>query len=157
WVTGDLYIPKGKLIHYIHAGYSSIYEKKIVLTFANGKVIDQKRDKYSNSHHSVYTKNTDSLHRSIYSHVNWKIIPHLGKEKKTIVVTIESGDNPKPEHIHVVNGKNDLFDQEALRVIKMLPDWDVNYKHGKVYHEVFSVPIVFDEANREKYMKHPKP
>lgn len=42
WFTGDLKIPKGKMISYVHMGYMSTYEKEIILEIENGVVLDSK-------------------------------------------------------------------------------------------------------------------
>lgn len=47
WLTGNILIPKGKLINYVHMGYDSFYETELVLTFKNGILTGQK--KYDNS------------------------------------------------------------------------------------------------------------
>ena len=39
WYSGNLRIPQGEMLHYVHMGYSSIYEKEIILTVKNGIVI----------------------------------------------------------------------------------------------------------------------
>ena len=36
WYNGKVIIPKGELVHYIHMGYGSIYEKEKHLKFKNG-------------------------------------------------------------------------------------------------------------------------
>ena len=38
WFTGDLHIPQGKMIGYIHAGFGSVYEQEIILTVVDGLV-----------------------------------------------------------------------------------------------------------------------
>lgn len=40
WVTGELRIPKGKMLDYIHIGFDSVYEDEIVLTVEQGVVIN---------------------------------------------------------------------------------------------------------------------
>lgn len=40
WFNGDLTIPKGKMIEYVHMGYMSRYEKELVLTIEKGKLTD---------------------------------------------------------------------------------------------------------------------
>jgi len=42
WFTGDLKIPKGKMISYVHMGYMSTYEKEIILEIENGVVFDSR-------------------------------------------------------------------------------------------------------------------
>lgn len=39
WFTGDLKIPKGKQIEYVHMGYMSTYEKELNLSIENGVLV----------------------------------------------------------------------------------------------------------------------
>lgn len=39
WFTGKLRIPQGELIEYIHMGYESVYERDLILTIKNGRLI----------------------------------------------------------------------------------------------------------------------
>lgn len=43
WYTGELRIPKGKRLHYVHMGYASVYEEEIVLEMEKGKLIGRKK------------------------------------------------------------------------------------------------------------------
>ncbi len=38
WFTGELHIPKGKLLNYIHMGFDSVYEEEMLLTLESGVV-----------------------------------------------------------------------------------------------------------------------
>jgi hypothetical protein len=40
WFTGDLYIPQGRMLDYIHMGFDSVYEQEIILTLEQGIVIN---------------------------------------------------------------------------------------------------------------------
>jgi len=39
WFTGDLHIPKGGMLDYVHTGFESVYEQEIILTLEHGVVI----------------------------------------------------------------------------------------------------------------------
>jgi hypothetical protein len=39
WFTGELRIPKGRMLEYVHAGFNSIYEQEMLLTLERGVVI----------------------------------------------------------------------------------------------------------------------
>ena len=41
WFSGEIRIPYGELLEYIHMGYDSIYEKELFLTIKDGVVVDQ--------------------------------------------------------------------------------------------------------------------
>ena len=38
WFTGQLQVPQGKLLQYIHGGYASVYEQNLIITVEAGKV-----------------------------------------------------------------------------------------------------------------------
>ena len=39
WYSGDMRIPQGKLLNYIHAGYASVYERDLILNIERGVVV----------------------------------------------------------------------------------------------------------------------
>jgi len=42
WFTGELRCPRGKMLGYSHAGYSSIYESDLFLRFEKGICVEQR-------------------------------------------------------------------------------------------------------------------
>lgn len=43
WFTGDLRIPRGELLEYVHLGYQSTYEEEEIIRIDNGKVVGSMR------------------------------------------------------------------------------------------------------------------
>lgn len=41
WFSGEIRVPQGKRLEYVHAGYASIYEKDLMLTFNEGMLINE--------------------------------------------------------------------------------------------------------------------
>lgn len=41
WYTGTLCIPLGKMLHYVHLGFLSVYEKDLFLEIENGILVSQ--------------------------------------------------------------------------------------------------------------------
>lgn len=41
WFTGEIRIPSGKLVQYVHMGYESVYQNDIFIEFLNGKVLSK--------------------------------------------------------------------------------------------------------------------
>jgi hypothetical protein len=39
WFTGKLHVPQGEMLFYIHMGYESLYERTLVLTVEQGRVV----------------------------------------------------------------------------------------------------------------------
>ena len=152
WMTGNIVIPKGKLIHYIHSGYDSFFETELVLTFKNGMLIEQKKYDNSKSYKSIFSENHDSLQNFIYKNIDWNKVPELKGEKIRVIITIQSGETRMPDSILIVRkSENDLLNQEALRVVNLIPEWDVYYRLGEVYRMRWTFPISFDEQKRIKY------
>jgi len=152
WINGEILIPKGEVIHYIHDGYESFYETELVLTFKKGILIEQKEYDNSKSYKSVFSENEDSLQNFIYSNIDWNKIPDLNDGKERVFISIQSGETMKPDSIRILRGvESELFNQEALRVAKLIPEWNVYYRHGEVYRMTWTFPIIFDEQRRKKY------
>lgn len=38
WFSGELRIPDGKMLQYVHMGYGSVYEREILLTLQSGRI-----------------------------------------------------------------------------------------------------------------------
>lgn len=154
WFTGKTLAPKGKQIHYVHSGYESFYEKELVLTFAEGLLTGQIEYDNSKSYKSVFTENQDSLQKFIYTNINWSQIPNLEDESIKVFISIQSSETLKPDSIQIIRGsENELINEEAIRVIELLPEWDVYYRQGKVYRMKWTIPIVFNEEKRKKYAR----
>ncbi len=49
WYTGEIRIPKGELLRYVHMGFASIYEKETRIHIRQGKVIQE--EEIDNSNH----------------------------------------------------------------------------------------------------------
>lgn len=41
WFSGEIRIPKGEILDYVHMGYASLYERDILLVIKNGTIINQ--------------------------------------------------------------------------------------------------------------------
>ncbi len=154
WFIGKTLAPKGDLIHYVHSGYGSFYQSELVLTFKDGILTDKIEYDNSNSYKSVFSENQDSLQNFIYKNINWSVIPDLHDESKKVFITIQSGESTKPDSIKLVRGSDiEILNKEAIRVINMLPEWDVYYRKGEVYQMKWAIPITFNEEKRKKYAR----
>lgn len=41
WFTGQLRVPQGKMLQYIHMDYESIYERDLIITVQRGRIVKQ--------------------------------------------------------------------------------------------------------------------
>lgn len=152
WVTANILSPQGKQLYYVHMGYESLYEKEVVYEIVNGQL--KRTTTYDNtkSRKSIYSQDSNLLH-FIYSNIKWETLP---KTEKTVKVYVQFSANEQGEidSVKVMKGYDEFFDNEAKRVVKSIPEWDVFYRREKHERRAWNLPIVFSEENRQKYKKH---
>lgn len=45
WYSGELRIPQGEVLNYVHGGFSTVTSEDIFLTFENGKLVEEREVK----------------------------------------------------------------------------------------------------------------
>jgi len=153
WVSGKLISPQGKLLYYFHDGFESIYEKELEFTIEKGVLIRTEKFDNSKTKQSEYTKNERLLRDFIYSNINYKNLPKSDTIKRRVTVRIISADeNGKIDSVSILKGVNELYDNEAIRVIKSIPKWDVIYRRGEKINRIWIMPILFDLTEKKGVM-----
>lgn len=72
--------------------------------------------------------------------------PNLAKAKKiqgTVMVSFVVEKDGGITNMQLVKKANEMLNQEALRVMRMMPKWKPGKNHGKPCRTVVAVPIVF--------------
>jgi hypothetical protein len=153
WLNEELLIAKGKMLWYMHDAFDRIYEKELGLTFKNG--ILEKSNEYDNSKtkESPYLKNERLLNNYIYSSIRWKeISSEIDEIPKRVICTIVSADDRgKIDSVRIMRGASEKLNDEAVRVIKSIPQWEVLYKRGKRWTRQYTLPVIFDLKTMKKY------
>ncbi|MFD1015036.1 hypothetical protein [Winogradskyella rapida] len=147
WYSGKLSVPNGKLIN----KELKIYESEWLLRIKKGQVINEKQFDNSSCHISIYTKNQDSLNHFITTNINWNKIPRLEKGIHKVYGLIKSGKS-KTEFSLEIKSRTEYkeLEKEALRILKLLPEFDFYIKAGEVINVKYTIPIMFNENNRPK-------
>lgn len=69
WFTGEIRIPTGKLLKYVHSGYESIFQKELLLFFLEGKFCGSEERlnhrKYIDYQEKMRKKDNEGLNRLI--------------------------------------------------------------------------------------------
>jgi len=106
---------------------------------------------YHNPPGKFYIYDRDGLCKFIYSHINWKTLPHIESHEVKIKLVIETGPNGKIKSVQQLYMSNmHVFNDEALRVVNALP-LGVYYRFGKMITDKAFVEIDFTDENRKKY------
>ncbi len=69
WYSGEIRIPYGKMMQYVHQGYASLYEKELFLTVESGVIVDESEidnTHFYNDKKSMEKRNQDDLFEAIF-------------------------------------------------------------------------------------------
>jgi hypothetical protein len=151
WVTAKMIAPKGKRLYYVHMGYESLYEFENEFQFKKGKLLQVTIYDNSKSRRSIYGQDS-VLRKFIYGHINWEILPKDSIVAK-LVVQFSANEHGVIDQVKVMWGNRPIYDQEAIRVVRAIPEWDVFYRRGKHERRTWNLPIHFSPENRKKYAR----
>ena len=152
WFAGKVLVAQGPLLYYIHDDFQSAYASELELEFRQGRLVGSMLYDNSKSKKSIFSDFGPNWYRYIYSSIRWNSLPSLAGGEVRVVVTFTANEEGRIDEAEVIKGHSEAFDQEALRVIRATPEWDVYFKYGKLRRIRWYAPIVFSEANRRKYV-----
>lgn len=153
WVTDTIISPKGKLVHYVHLGYASVYEKETEFQFKNGQLTGIKTYDNSRSRSSIYCGDSRKLFEYIYSNIRWHALPDVNTDSSRVFVSFSANEEGLIDSVQVLRGRNSIFNQEVIRVIKSIPGWSVLYQKGHFKRIHYNYPIAFNRELFERYKK----
>jgi hypothetical protein len=144
WFTGVLNTaPKdADGFYYSHSGWNITYNKETDFHFEKGKLI--KTENFTNAiKHSKY-KDDYKVIQELWKQnpINWAKLPKIDKDIR-IFVRFSANTEGKIDSIQVIKGYSIPFDEEATRMIKLIPEWEVIYKRGKHQRIPWTMPIIF--------------
>lgn len=151
WFSGSLYCPEGK---YVFEGADiSSREKELELIFQNGMLIGEKMLDNSKSqqvnYEKLFTEGARSYGKREYieSLINWKDLPPIPGNEVRTTIRFSANEDGVIDDIKVVRGCAEIFDNEAVRIVKTLPP-NVQFYHGKLLRYYYTLPVVFKESTR---------
>jgi ethanolamine utilization protein EutP (predicted NTPase) len=94
---------------------------------------------------SKYTQDPELIKEFIKNNIDYSSLPSLDKTIKVIVGVHNANEDGKIDNVTILLGFNDIFDKEALRIVKSIPQWDVLYRHGeKIRGASWMIPVIFE-------------
>lgn len=152
WFSGELIIPKGKLLYEINDAFLSIYEKEPVFRVEKGNLTGFQECDNSKTRKSRYVENQALLIEYLRNAINYDNVPQLDTINRRVSVRIISVDDlGKIDSVEVVKSVNDIYDKEAVRVVKSIPEWEVLYKKGEQMNKRWTIPINFEMKKRNAH------
>ena len=144
WFSHTIHHPYGKLVHYEHMGYGSIYAYEKAFDFDKGILTATKTYDNSKSRKSPYSQNQKLLNEFLHRNIDYSNITDEPYKKAHVFVQIHSVTAAgKIDSVSVIHGFDEERDREAIRVIKSIPEWDVLYSRGKLYQLRWTIRLMF--------------
>jgi hypothetical protein len=152
WLSAQLISPRGKQLYNLYSSVGIGYEKDIVYEFEEGILKNTVVHDNTKSKISKYSPNTELFRQFIYSRIRWQHIPKTTK-KLIVVLEITTDKQGNIGEAIVRKSAGDAFDREALRVVRLIPEWSVYYRMGKIMPMSWHLPVIFSEENKKRYCK----
>ena len=145
WVNSKIISPQGKILFYVHDGFMSIFEKEVEFAIEKGTLIQIQEFDNSKTRVSKYTQDPKLIQEFINSNIDYSNLPRQEKPVRVMVVVYGAGEDGKIDKVKIIRGFNEVFDKEAERVVKSIPQWDVLYRHGEMVRGLpWSIPVIFE-------------
>ncbi len=151
WFSGELIIPKGKMLQYFHTGFARIYEKNINLSIKSCNVVDTKI--YKNGYlleDPGLSREPSEINRLLYENIAWENISKLSKRTETHV-SFCVGETGSKEKISI--DSSFIYYSELKAALDSLNRFKVLYWNGNGYPTCYIQPIVFSRKNRRRYAR----
>ncbi|MCL7987068.1 hypothetical protein M8998_03830 [Sphingobacterium sp. lm-10] len=151
WFTDKVTAYKGRLVYYQHAGFSSIHEDEFEYVFEKGIL---KTSAYFDN--SLSTSTPRTMYQpvpigTIDSLIHWATLPPI-EENIYVSITLEVDQFGKVDSILGINGDFDVFNQEALRVVRLLTALPVTYKRGELLDQPLYLRFVFTRKKQQRFL-----
>lgn len=155
WVTAELTAVDGECLYPINDGYLSIYEKEMGFVFQEGRLVNH-TDYTNKVFLSKYMHDDTLLLKFIYSQIDWQKTPPMEDNAIRVITTLTTGSGKKEYIVELMpETENELYTQEALRVVNLIPEWDYYYQHGKYKRVKFTLSVTFSKKMQETYDMRP--
>lgn len=106
-------------------------------------VVDKDVPTYFFEHKPKFGENDGAIFKYLADNLKYPILAKESGIQGTVHLKFVVGKNGKVRDIEVVKGVNKLLDNEAVRVVKEMPNWSPGIQNGKPVSVYYSLPIKF--------------
>lgn len=164
WFTGTVRAGKERMLHQT-AGIADYYfQYEYELTFENGRLQNVQIYDNSKARTSKYANSNKELMGFIRENIRWEGLPELAGDVRVMVrffgndegvvdyaewVGYSYTDSRTGERIsRAKSDYTDVFIEEAIRVVKSIPEWEVFIKKGRLVRNPVVVPVNFRKVDQ---------
>lgn len=149
WFSGELVIPKGKMLYYEHMGYASVYKKELNIKIDEGIITEIK--KYDNSKTRITYLNSDNLTKFVIENLDKKYLNSWSTDLKAYADIKSTNGQVTSAEITTTNIPE--LSDEIIRIVNQIDDWDILYRHGQETELPWIYPIIINQDKIEKYSR----
>ncbi|MEI5985333.1 hypothetical protein VJ786_10515 [Sphingobacterium sp. PU5-4] len=151
WFSDTVTAYQGKLLYYMHMGFSSIFEHEFEYSFEKGLLKNASYFDNSLSKNTPFYGQIRNPNSTIDSLINWQALPPITETIK-VQLSVEVNELGHVDSILSIRGNNEIFIQEAIRVARLFKKMPVIYKRGKHMKFSFFLPFTFSEKKQKENM-----
>ena len=106
-------------------------------------VIEKDVPRMGAEHMPMFEGGGAGIFKYLKENTNYPILAKEARIHGTVHLKFVVGKNGKIRNIEILKGVNKLLDEEAIRVVKSMPDWKPGTQHGKPVSVYYTLPIKF--------------
>lgn len=130
WFSGTLYIPRGKMLEYVHMGYASLFEKELFLEIRGGRLV-RTRVLDNTKTFTPFTSDKELMFLCEYLYRNLDSVQSEALEGKYFIIQRVSRHG-RIRRVSVVDESVPRSIRRSfIKVVKSIPRYNVYYIHGK--------------------------
>lgn len=157
WYTGEIWITKDQPNSW-GGMFAASWPSEVRLIVKRGIVISIKNYVYPKPVITIYYRNTDSLNKFIYSHINWDKFHNLPQHGNRSWFLFDQDANG-----YLINVKqdqnmrsNEIFDKDEMEEINRvagLLQWPLYYYHGQPVKPFRGIILALNKEMQNKFAK----
>lgn len=137
WFTDSITVFGGSQITILRREFEKI------ISFSKGLKSNEILNHFTIFKRSEYTEDWEKLKTFIYENIDYSKLDEPYERARVFVRIVTVTEKGKIDSVNIVRGWDKIRDEEAMRVVKSIPDWPVIHKNGKTFDEKWVVPVNF--------------
>lgn len=151
WFSDTVTAYQGNLLYSMHMGFSCIYEDEFEYVLEKGILINSAYFDNSLSKNTPLIISGPNLTPILDSLIDWANLPPI-EEKIRVALLVTADKLGQVDSVLKIDGHSDIFNQEALRVARLLTQLPVIYKRGEPLRQSFVLRFDFTREKQQQFL-----